>query len=150
MPTVSKKNKAKLANLALANSTVGNQDDRIEEEDDDTMSSSMEQAASTVDLPLVSEMTSRHGYDTKSSTKEIFTNLEKEVERKITNGDDVHDHDYKATRKRKRYQGSLKAYDNISDEDILQKYAGTNRTGTKMYKYEVFICVASLNNFNMQ
>ena len=38
MPTVSKKNKAKLANLALANSTVGNQDDRIEEEDDDTMS----------------------------------------------------------------------------------------------------------------
>ena len=149
MPTVSKKNKAKLANLALANITFGNQDDRIEEEEDDTMSSSMEPAESTVDVPLKSEMTSRHGYDTKSSTKEIFTHLEKEVERNITIGDDVHE-DYKATRKRKRYQGSLKAYDNISDEDILQKYAGTNRTGSKMYKYEVFICVASLNKFNMQ
>jgi hypothetical protein len=136
MPTVSKNDKARFANLALANSIIGNQDDRIGEEDDDTMSSSMEPAASTVDVPLESETISRRGYDTKSSTKDIFKNLEKQVERKITNGDDVHE-DHTPTRKRQRYRGSLKVYDNISDVDILQKYTGTIRRGSKMYTYEV-------------
>ena len=144
MPKISNSRKARIFNVSAArNIAVHHIDTNGEEEDDDTIPKGMEPLTSIVYLPSESETPLHRGYDDMSSTKDIYKHLEKEVERERTNGDDVHE-DYKATRKRQRYQGSLKAYDNISDEDILHKYAGTNRTGSKMYKYEVFICVASL------
>ena len=139
MPKVSNAKKARIFNVSAARNIALNQvDTNGDEEDNETIPTSMEPLTSTVYSPSESETPLRRGYDVKSSTKDIFKHLEKEVERKRTNGGDV-DEDYKATRKRQRYQGSLKAYDNISDVDILQKYAGTNRKGSKMYTYEVFI-----------
>jgi hypothetical protein len=138
MPSFKNAKIARIFNAAAARNIAANQVDTNEDEDVETLSTSIEPVTPTVDLSSESELNSCRGYDTNSSTKEIFKKLEIEVERKITNGDDVHE-DYKPTRKRQRYRGSLKVYDNISDMDILQKYAFTNRTGSKMYTFEVCV-----------
>lgn len=136
MPRIGKDRKARIANAAAARSNVGNMDDTNEEEDVEPISTSIEPVISTAHSPLISELTTCRGYDTSSSTKDILQNLEKEVERQKTQTDIVHE-DVKPARKKKRYRGSLRGYDNISNVDIVQKYTSTNRTGSKMYTYEV-------------
>jgi hypothetical protein len=145
MPRLGKDKKARIANAAAARNNVGKMDDTNEEEDVETMSRIMEPVTSTAHSPLVTELMTRRGYDTSSSTKDILQNLEKEVERQKTQDDVVHE-DIKPTRNKKRYRGSLRAYDNISTDVIVQKYASTNRTGSKMYTYEVCAFHTAMSN----
>ena len=95
----------------------------------------------SVTLPSVVDSCPPPGYDKNSSTREIFANLEKQVEQEQAEGNEVNkDVNTKGKERRsnkRRYSGNLKAYDNMSSEDIVKKFENLSRRGSTMYSKEV-------------
>jgi len=82
------------------------------------------------------------GYDMNSSTKEILVNLQTQVQQEQAKANEVNkDENTKAREKRskrkRRFSGTLQAYDNMSIEDIIEKYQYLSRRGSTMYSKEV-------------
>ena len=81
------------------------------------------------------------GYDMNSSTREIFVNLEKQVEQEQAEANemnkDVNTKGREKRSKKRRFSGTLKAYDNMSSEDIGKKFENLSRRGSTMYSKEV-------------
>jgi hypothetical protein len=133
MPKQSKWLQSKRANAAFARSTQIEHNDTKSVEVDET---SMEVNSMIDVIPSQSQPTCS-GFDHTSSTREIYENLQREVrKRKQSQENEVYGEE-KESRKRQRYSGSLKAYDNMSDVDIFQECHKLNRTGSKMYTKEV-------------
>jgi hypothetical protein len=136
MPRASNWLKSKRANAAFARVTQNEGNDSKPVGVDET---SME-VNTMIDVISSQSQPTCLGFDNTSSTREIYENLQREVKRKRSQGDEVYGEE-KEARKRQRYSGSLKAYDNMSDVDILNAYHHLNRTGSKMYTKEVNILV---------
>jgi len=81
------------------------------------------------------------GYDINSSTKEIFANLQKQVQEEQAAANEVNNDVNKKARerrsKKRRYSGTLQAYDNMSSNDIVKKFEHLNRRGSALYSKEV-------------
>lgn len=93
-----------------------------------------------VEPATVTSISTSKGYDILNSTREIFTDLERQVQEEqegIQLNEDIPTKSTK-TSSRNRYRGSLIAYDNMSSEDIVMKYTNLSRKGSKMYSVQVW------------
>ena len=67
----------------------------------------------------------------------LFANLQKQVEYEQAAANEVNKKAREKRSKKRRYSGTLQAYDNMSSDDIVKKFEQLSRRGSTMYSKEV-------------